>query len=119
MSKKPDWLNDSDFDIEAIVTFKSEPIKFIKFLDEGKKGTTKIDTGNKDKDGNSIIKEVPCVNFTVEEAGEPKTYNPISKSHIKELGEHYPLTNKTFRIEFIKGRTNFDNIYRIQEISQA
>ena len=118
MSKKPDWLNDSDFDIEPIIAFKNEPIHVITFLDEGIKQFTKIKTDEKDDNGNAIMKDVPCVKFTVKENNETKIYTPISKVHIQELGEFFPLTNETFRIEFLKGRTDVENKYRITKLSE-
>lgn len=112
---KPSWHNNKDYDVEPIISFKTEQIHFITFLDEGEPTTSKVPIGL-DKDGEPKYKEVPSVKFTVNENAEEKTYTPISKAVIKELEKLYPLENRTFRIELIKGRTTVENIYKINEM---
>lgn len=115
MSKVPDWFNDSDFDVEPIVIFKTETIHFLTFLNEGIKGKSKIEI--KDNLGKVIeTKEVPCVEYLVNENNDKKKFNPISKQLIGDLKLLFPLTDKTFRIELIKGRTSFENKYKITEL---
>jgi len=113
MSKKPDWMNDSDFDIEPVVIFKTETVHFLTFLDEGEKGTAKIIDKTTKKE-----KIIPCVNFIVNENGDEKKFNPIAKNLIKSLEMLYPLINRTFRIELVKGRTEIDNTYKINELNE-
>lgn len=106
----PEWFNDSELEAEPVIIFKTELVHYLRFLNEGVKGTSQI----KDNDGET--KDVPCVNFLVSENGKEMKFNPISKQLIKELKESFPLTNKELRIELIKGRTNFENIYKITEM---
>lgn len=107
---KPSWHDNKKYDVEPIISFKTEPIHFITFLTEGEpsESTIKLDDGTE--------KKVPSVKFTVSENGDEKTYTPISKVFIKELEKLYPLENRTFRIELIKGRTPVENIYKISEV---
>lgn len=114
--KVPDWFNDSDFDFEPVIVFKTNPIHVVKFLNEGEKGYVNIPTKEKDKEGNTLSKKVACVNYLVEEDGEEKTFNPIAKNTINSLKELFPLKNRTFRIELRKGRTDFENEYLITEV---
>ena len=108
---KPDWFDDSDFEPQdAFVSFKNELVHIITFLNEGTKGTSELtdDKGNK--------KTVPCINYDIKEGNEPSTFNPIAKKLIGTLKSLFPLTNRTFRIELIRGRKDVDNEYTIQEV---
>jgi hypothetical protein len=112
MAKKPDWFNDSDFDKEPVVIFKTETVHFLTFLDEGVKGTSIL------TDDDGVEKKVPCVQYTVKENDKELMFNPISKQLIGDLKNLYPLTSREFRIELQKGRTKFDNYYDVQEITK-
>lgn len=117
MSKVPDWFNDSDFDVEPVVIFKTDLVHFLTFLNEGKKGKAKIEIKN--NEGKIIeTKEVSCIEYLVSELNKELKFNPISKQLIGDLKDLFPLTNRTFRIELIKGRTNFENIYEINELKK-
>ncbi len=117
MSKKvPDWFNDDDFIMENVVIFKNDLVHFLTFQNEGIKSSSTIETKFKDKEGKPIIKTIPCVKYLVKEEKEEKNFNPISKQLINDLKDLFPLTNRTFRIELQKGRTDFENKYMIQEI---
>lgn len=107
---KPTWHNNKKYDIEPIISFKTETIHFITFLNEGEpsESTITFDDGTE--------KKVPSVKFIVNENDDEKTFTPISKALIKDLEKLYPLENKTFRIELIKGRTSVENIYKINEV---
>lgn len=107
---KPTWHNNKDYEIEPIISFKNEPIHYITFKNEGEPSISTITF----EDGSD--KKVPSVKFTVEENGDEKSFTPISKALIGELEKLYPLENRTFRIELIKGRTSVENIYKISEM---
>ena len=110
---KPKWHDNKDYDIEPIISFKTESTHYITFLDEGEpsKSTIKYTENGIDKE-----KEVPSVKFSVKENDEIKTYTPISKALIKDIEKLFPIENRTFRIELIKGRTSVENIYKINEV---
>ena len=109
--EQPDWFNDIDLQPkDDFVSFKNENIHFIAFLNEGKKGTSKIALD----DGSDKI--VPCVHYRVLENDTEKDFKPIAKNFIGALKELFPLSNRTFRIELIRGKKDVENKYTIQEL---
>lgn len=115
-NSRPAWMDDDDFKLDNLpVVFNSlTPVHTVTFLNEGVKGVAEIEV--QDKDGNYFKKEVKCVEYKVTELGKEKVLNPISKQFIQDLASLYPLTDRTFRIQFIEGRTQFENKYQITEV---
>lgn len=109
-----DWLDIEPG--EKILTFKESGITYVDFLDNGHKGETDITVKDR-KSGEIITKTVPCVNFKVSVKGEEMSFNPISKKLIGDLQGLLPLKDPKhqIRIEFIKGRSDVENVYRVEK----
>ena len=107
---KPSWHDNKKYSAEPIISFKTETIHFITFLDEGVESEATI----KQYDGSEKV--VPSIKFMCKENDETRPFSPISKQLIGDLEKLYPLENRTFRIELIKGRTPIENIYKINEV---